>query len=64
MIIDNETAIVLSVAVADALKPEPLIKVETTRFAVHDTVDAALFGEETLDTPGYYSARLSGTDPV
>jgi hypothetical protein len=64
MIIDNETAIVLSVAVPDALKPEPLIRVETTRFAVHDTMDAALFGEETLDAPGYYYARLSGTDPV
>jgi hypothetical protein len=64
MTIDNETAIVLSVAMADVLKPEPLIKVETTRFVVHDTMDAALFGEETLDTPGYYSARLSGTDPV
>jgi hypothetical protein len=63
MIIDTETAMVLSVAVADALKPERLIKVETTWFAVHDTMDAALFGEETLDTPGYYSARLSGADP-
>jgi hypothetical protein len=64
MIIDNETAIVLSVAALGALKREALTGVETTRFAVHDTMDAALFGEETLDTPGYYYARLSGTDPV
>ena len=65
MIIDNETAIVLSVAVLDGLSPDPLISVETTRFAVHDTMDAAIFGEETLETgPDYYYARLSGTDPV
>jgi hypothetical protein len=67
MVIDTETAIVLSVAVPDGLKPDPLIRVETTRFAVHDTMDAAIFGEETLDTPGYYSGRyygqLDGTDP-
>ena len=67
MVIDNETAIVLSVAVPDGLKPDPLIRVETTRFAVHDTMDAALFGAETLDTPGYYSGSyygpLGGTDP-
>ncbi len=65
MIIDNETAIVLSVAVPDGLNPDPLIRVETTRFTVHDTIDAAIFGEETLETgPSYYYARLSGTDPV
>jgi hypothetical protein len=63
MIIDNETAVVLSVAVLDGLSPDPLISVETTRFAVHDTMDAAIFGEETLETgPSYYYARLSGTD--
>ena len=65
MIIDNETAIVLSVAVLDGLGPDPLISVETTRFAVHDTMNAAIFGEETLETgPSYYYARLSGTDTV
>jgi hypothetical protein len=65
MIIDNETAIVLSVAVPDGLSPDPLISVETTRFAVHDTMNAAIFGEETLETgPSYYYARLSGTDTV
>jgi hypothetical protein len=65
MIIDNETAVVLSVAVPDGLSPDPLIRVETTRFAVHDTMDAAIFGEETLETgPSYYYARLSGTDTV
>jgi hypothetical protein len=65
MIIDNETAIVLSVAVPDGLSPDPLIRVETTRFTVHDAMDAAIFGEETLETgSAYYSARLSGTDPV
>jgi len=63
MIIDNETAIVLSVAVPDGLSPDPLVSVETTRFAVHDTMDPAIFGEETLETgPAYYYARLSGTD--
>ncbi len=63
MIIDNETAIVLSVAVLDGLSPDPLITVETTRFAVHDTMNAAIFGEETLETgSAYYYARLSGTD--
>jgi hypothetical protein len=65
MIIDDETAIVLSVAVQDGLSRDPLIRVETTQFAVHDTMDAAIFGEETLETgPSYYYARLSGTDPV
>ena len=65
MIIDNETAIVLSVAVPDGLNPDPLISVETTRFAVHDAMDAAIFSEETLETgPSYYYARLSGTDTV
>jgi hypothetical protein len=65
MIIDNETAIVLSVAVPDGLSSDPLITVETTRFAVHDTMNAAIFGEETLETgTAYYSARLSGTDIV
>jgi hypothetical protein len=65
MIIDNETAIVLSVAVPDGLSPDPLIRAETIRFAVHDTMDAAIFGDETLETgPSYYYARLSGTDPV
>jgi hypothetical protein len=64
MIIDNETAIVLSVTVPDALNPDPLIRVETTQFEVHDTMDAALFGEETLDATGYYYAELSGEDPV
>ena len=63
MIIDNETAIVLSVAVLDGSGPDPLIRVETMRFTVHDTMDAAIFGEETLETGfAYYSARLSGTD--
>jgi hypothetical protein len=64
MVIDKETAIVLSVAVPDGLKPDPLIRLDTTRFVVHDTMDATLFGAETLDTPGYYSAyhygRLAG----
>ena len=65
MIIDDETAIVLSVAVQDGLSRDPLIRVETTQFAVHDTMDAAIFGEETLETgPSYYYARLSGTDTV
>jgi hypothetical protein len=65
MIIDNETAIVLAVAVPDGLNPDPLIKVETTRFAVHDTMDAAIFGEETLETgSSYYYGRWSGTEPV
>jgi hypothetical protein len=65
MIVDNETAIVLSVAVPDGLSPDPLLSVETTRFAVHDTMDAAIFAEETLETsPAYYYARLSGTDTV
>jgi hypothetical protein len=55
MIIDNETAIVLSVAAQDGLSPDPLIRVETIRFAVHDTMDAAIFGEGTLETgPGYF----------
>jgi hypothetical protein len=63
MIIDNETAIVLSVAVLDGLSPDPLITVETARFAVHDSMNAAIFGEETLETgSAYYYARLSGTD--
>ncbi len=65
MIIDNETAMVLSVAVPDGVSPDPLIRMETTQFAVHDTMDAAIFGEETLETgSSYYYARLSGTDPV
>jgi hypothetical protein len=65
MIIDDETAIVLSVAVPDGLGPDPLITVETTRFAVHDTMNAAIFGEETLEMgTSYYSARLSGTDII
>ncbi len=65
MIIDKETAMVLSVAVPDDVNPDLLIRVETTRFAVHDTMDAAIFGEETLETgSAYYYARLSGTDPV
>ena len=65
MTIDNETAIVLSVAVQNDVNPNPLIRVETTRFAVHDTMDAAIFGEETLETgSAYYYARLSGTNPV
>jgi hypothetical protein len=67
MVIDNETAIVLSVAVSDGLEPDPLIRLETTKFVVHDTMDASLFGEKTLETPGYYSAsyyrRLDSTDP-
>jgi hypothetical protein len=67
MVIDSETAIVLSVAVPDGLKPDPLIRVETTRFAVHDTMDATLFGAENLDAAGYYSAtyygRPSGANP-
>jgi hypothetical protein len=65
MIIDEETAIVLSVAVPDGLNADPLIRVETTLFTVHDTMDAAVFGEETLETgSAYYYARLSGTGPV
>jgi hypothetical protein len=65
MAIDKETAIVLSVAVPDNLNPDPLIRVETTRFAVHDIMDAAIFGEETLETgSAYYYGRLSGTDPL
>jgi len=66
MVIDNETAMVLSVTVPEGLEPDPLIRLDTTQFAVHDTMDAALFGDETLDTPGYYSAsyRLDGTDPA
>jgi hypothetical protein len=65
MIIDNETAIVLSATVLDGLRPDPLITVETARFAVHDTMNAAIFGEETLETgPAYYYGRLSGTDIV
>lgn len=65
MMIDNETAIVLSVAVPDGPNSDPLITVETTRFAVRDTMDAAIFGEETLETgPAYYYARLSGTDSM
>ncbi len=65
MVIDEETAIVLSVAVSDSLNPDPLIRVETTRFAVHDTMDAAIFGEETLETgSAYYYGRLSGTNPL
>jgi len=63
MVIDNETAMVLSIAVPDGLKAEPLIRLETTRFTVHDTMDAALFGAETLDSSGYYYGRLTGTDP-
>ena len=67
MVIDTETAMVLSVAVPGGLKPDPLIRVETTRFAVHDTMDAALFGAETIDATGYYSAYYYGrpgrTDP-
>jgi hypothetical protein len=67
MIIDSETAIVLSVTVPSGLKPDPLIRVETTRFAVHNAMDAALFGAETLDTPGYFSGHyygpLGGADP-
>lgn len=63
MVIDEETAIVLSVAVPDCLKPDAaLIRLNTTRFAVHDTMDAALFGAETLDTPGYYYGRLAGAE--
>jgi hypothetical protein len=62
MVIDTETAIVLFVAVPDAFRPGPLIRVETTRFTVQDTMDAAIFGEESLDASGYYHARLSGTD--
>ena len=65
MVIDTETAIVLSVAVPDSINPDPLIRVETTRFAVHDTMDAAIFGEETLETgSAYYYGRLSGTNPL
>jgi hypothetical protein len=65
MIIDNETAIVLSAAVSDHPSPDPLIRIETIRFTVHDTMDAAIFGEETLETgTAYYYGRLSGTDPV
>jgi hypothetical protein len=60
MVIDTETAIVLSVAVPDGLKPDPLIRIETTRFTVHDTMDATLFGAETLDATGYYSATYYG----
>jgi hypothetical protein len=67
MVVDSETAIVLSVAVPDGFKPDPLITVETTRFAVHDTMDATLFGAETLDAAGYYSAyyygQPGGADP-
>ena len=60
MIIDKETAVVLFVAVTDGLNPDPLIRVETTRFTVHDTMDAAIFGEETLETgSSYYYARYS-----
>jgi hypothetical protein len=58
MTVDDETAIVLSVAVPDGPR------LETVRFAVHDTMEAALFGAETLDTPGYYHGRLVGTDSV
>jgi hypothetical protein len=59
MIVDLETAIVLSVAVPGGLR------VETTRFTVHDTMDAATFGEETLELgTSYYSARLSGADSI
>ena len=62
MIIDKETAMVLSLAVPDDLDPNPLIRVETTRFTVHDTMDAAIFGEETLETgSSYYYARYSAT---
>jgi hypothetical protein len=51
--------------VLDGLRSDPLIRVETARFAVHDTMDAAIFGEETLETgAAYYYARLSGTNPV
>jgi hypothetical protein len=65
MIIDNETAIVLSVAMPNHLSPDPLIRVETTRFTVHDTMDAAIFDEQTLELgSSYYSGRRSGTDPV
>jgi hypothetical protein len=64
MVIDNETVIVLSVAVADSFKPDPVIRLETTRFSVNDTTDATLFGAETLDTPGYYSGRLVGPSPA
>jgi len=62
MVIDEETAIVLSVAAPGCLKPDALIRLNTTRFAVHDTMDAALFGAETLDTPGYYYGRLAGAE--
>jgi hypothetical protein len=65
MVIDEETAMVLSVAVPDGLNADPLIRVDTTRFTVYDTMDAAIFGEETLETgSAYYYARLSGTNPV
>jgi hypothetical protein len=39
MIIDDETAMVLSVTVPDGLSPYPLIGVETTQFAVYDTME-------------------------
>jgi hypothetical protein len=65
MIIDNETAMVLSVAVPDDLGPDPLINVETTRFEVYDTMDATIFDEETLELgPSYYYGRRSGADPI
>ena len=65
MIVDTETAMVLSVAVPGGPNTDPLIRVETTQFTVHDTMDAEIFGEETLETgSSYYYARLSGTDPV
>ncbi len=67
MVVDSETAIVLSVTVPDGIKPDSLIRVETTRFAVHDTMDATVFGAETLDAAGYFSAtyygRPDGADP-
>lgn len=60
MVIDDETAIVLAVLVTGGPGPDPVISVETTRFAVHDTMNAALFGAESLETPGYYSGYYYG----
>ncbi|MGH3201333.1 MAG: hypothetical protein ACRDP5_04655 [Streptosporangiaceae bacterium] len=60
MAIDDETAIVLAVLVPGVPGPDPLIRIETTRFAVHDTMNAALFGAESLETPGYYSGYYYG----
>jgi hypothetical protein len=54
VVIDAETIVVLSLSDGKGLN------IETREFQVSDSMEASIFGEETLETPGFYYGYLEG----